>query len=443
MIAEPLQNPLEGRPVRAFQLVVVGTVMLALALDGLDYQLLALVSPLILDEWDVTRADFGPAMAAALFGMAIGAAAGGWVGDRVGRLRSLVAATLLFGAVTMLVSRADTLAELAALRVLGGIGFGAAGPNAIALASEWVPARLRTYVVALLAIGTPLGGMLAALLVPALLPAAGWRGIFLLFGAVATAFALAMATALRESPSWLAAHGRLDASRGAARRIVPDGLANTAESGPAPRLFAREFLRLNVGIGLGFAALTAIVYGLGAWLPATLTAAGFSLEQALRASLALSASSIAGALAAGYLARAVGSRVLMAASALGTCLGLVALGLLLDAVAGAPGAGARGAVIALTGVVGAIASIGITTLYAMAALLFPPAIRSGGIGLGMTMGRIGGIAMSFAGGALLDFAAGSALVLFGVLAISALLALASAFVVQQHIAPSTRRAAGT
>jgi hypothetical protein len=41
---------------------------------------------------------------------------------------------------------------LAALRVIGGIGFGAAGPNAIALASEWVPLRLRTYVVALLAL---------------------------------------------------------------------------------------------------------------------------------------------------------------------------------------------------------------------------------------------------------------------------------------------------
>jgi AAHS family 4-hydroxybenzoate transporter-like MFS transporter len=75
----------------------------------------------------------------------------------------------------------------------------------------------------------------------------------------------------------------------------------------------------------------------------------------------------------------------------------------------------------------------VTTLYAMAALLYPPEIRSSGIGLGMTMGRIGGIAMSFAGGYLLDFAGGSALALFGVLAACALVATSAGWLVQRHI----------
>jgi AAHS family 4-hydroxybenzoate transporter-like MFS transporter len=437
MAGEPTEQPVDDGPVRPFQLVVVGFVMLALALDGLDYQLLALVAPVILDEWDLNPANFGLAMAAALFGMAIGAAAGGWMGDRVGRLRSLVAATVLFGVVTMLVSRAETVVDLAVLRVIGGIGFGAAGPNALALASEWVPPRLRTRIVALLAIGTPLGGMLAAVLVPVLLPSAGWRGLFALFGSLAALLAVAMIAVLRESPSWLTASGRASAAQPGARRGEGGGRTD-----PRPRLLTRENLRLNVGIGLGFATLTAVIFGLGAWLPATLTAAGFSLAQALRASFALSASSILGALAAGYLTHRTGSRLLLTVGGLGTSLGLIALGLLIDWAAGAPGAAAQRAVVLLAGTVGLTASIGITTLYTMAALLFPPAIRSRGIGLGMTMGRVGGIAMSFSGGYLLAFAGQSALALFGVLAVSALLALASAFLVGRHIAPERASVAG-
>ena len=95
----------------------------------------------------------------------------------------------------------------------------------------------------------------------------------------------------------------------------------------------------------------------------------------------------------------------------------------------------RVALIALAAGVGAAASIGVTTLYAMAALLYPPEIRSGGIGLGMTMGRIGGIAMSFAGGYLLDMAGGSALILFGALSACALTATSAGWLVRRHILP--------
>jgi AAHS family 4-hydroxybenzoate transporter-like MFS transporter len=396
-----------AEPVRTFGLVTLALCMAALVIDGLDYQLLALVAPVIMGEWGVARGDFGAAMAAALFGMAFGAAGGGWLGDRIGRLHALVLAVVVVGAATMAASRAEDVTALAALRVIGGIGFGAAGPNAIALASEWVPLRLRTYVVALLAIGTPAGGMLGAVLLPQMLPGLGWRGVFVVLGMTAVVLGGILLRVLRAPP-----------------RAEP----GTAEAG---RLFSAENLRLNAGVGLSFAALTAVVYGLGAWMPTFLTAAGFTLDEALEASFALNACSILGALAAGWLARARGSRRVMLVSAVATALLLVGFGATLEA---APGA--RTALVALAAGVGAAASIGVTTLYAMAALLYPPAIRSSGIGLGMTMGRIGGIAMSFAGGYLLDFAGGSALALFGVLAACALVATSAGWLVRRHI-PAT------
>jgi AAHS family 4-hydroxybenzoate transporter-like MFS transporter len=246
--------------------------------------------------------------------------------------------------------------------------------------------------------------MLGAAVLPPMLPGLGWRGIFATFGLAAVALGIVLLLALREPP--------------AAERAA----------GETRRLFSRANARLNLGVGLSFAALIAVVYGLGAWMPTFLTAAGFTLDQALDASLALNACSIIGALAAGWLAGALGSRRTMLASAVLTAALLVGFGATLEA---APGA--RSAIIALAAGVGAAASVGVTTLYAMTALLYPPPIRASGIGLGMTMGRIGGIAMSFAGGYLLDFAGGSALVLFGVLATCALLATSAGWLVRTHI----------
>ena len=59
---------------------------------------------------------------------------------------------------------------MALVRVLGGLGFGAGYPNALALVNDWVPARVRTYVIATLSIGIPLGTTIAAYAVPPLLP---------------------------------------------------------------------------------------------------------------------------------------------------------------------------------------------------------------------------------------------------------------------------------
>jgi AAHS family 4-hydroxybenzoate transporter-like MFS transporter len=204
---------------------------------------------------------------------------------------------------------------------------------------------------------------------------------------------------------------------------------------PSAHLFSAALARLNLGIGLSFAALTAVVYGLGSWMPSFLTTAGFTLDQALAASFAFNACSIAGALGAGWLARTQGSRRVTLASAWVTAGLLVVFGLTLDAAAGTPSFTTRLALDSLAGAIGAAASIGVATLYSMAALLYPAQVRSSGIGLGMTAGRVGGIAMSFAGGYLLDVAGGSAVILFGVLAACALLATSAGWIVRQHIAP--------
>ena len=118
-------------PMRPFQFLVAGFALTMLVVEGIDLQSLALVTPLILDDWGIDRAVFGSALAAALFGMAFGSIFGGMLGDRIGRLTTLFLARLIFGISTIVAAYTNDVWSMAAVRALGGVGFGAGYPNAL------------------------------------------------------------------------------------------------------------------------------------------------------------------------------------------------------------------------------------------------------------------------------------------------------------------------
>ncbi len=93
-----------------YQKLLLLLVSLAVLLDGFDNQSLGFALPSILQDWGLAKADLAPALAAAQFGMLIGAVGGGAVGDRVGRKIALVASTVLFGVTTLLVESGHDIA---------------------------------------------------------------------------------------------------------------------------------------------------------------------------------------------------------------------------------------------------------------------------------------------------------------------------------------------
>jgi len=433
----------EGR-LRPYQVAILVLITLGLVLDGVDLQVLPLVSPAIVAEWGVDRAEFGWPLSAAIIGMGVGAFFGGGLGDRFGRRNMLFASIAVFGGATVVASFANDIPLMTVLRFLGGLGFGAANPNALALVSEWMPQHLRTHVVALLAIGTPAGTMIGAALVPAMLPAFGWRGTYLIFGAVSLALGCAILALVRESPPFLLARGQGEKAHRHARLAVDGPLELLPErheaepeedAGTAIGVFHPGNLRLNIGIAVSFAASTAIVYGLSGWSPLMLKGVGFADDQLTNANFALGLVSVIGALLAGPVDRHFGSRRTMAVCAGITCASIVALGLVIEGIGAAPSAAERWAVYSLVGVAGGVASIGIATIYAMMTLGYPLSCRSSGIGFGMMMGRMGGVGMSLAGGYLLDLGGRSVMPFFAVLAVCALVVSSSAWIVDRHIRP--------
>ena len=70
---------------------------LSIVLDGFDGQLIGYATPVIIQEWGVSREDFVPVVPAGLIGMGFGSALAGYVCDRFGRRPAIIGSVLLFG----------------------------------------------------------------------------------------------------------------------------------------------------------------------------------------------------------------------------------------------------------------------------------------------------------------------------------------------------------
>jgi MFS transporter, AAHS family, 4-hydroxybenzoate transporter len=191
-----------------FQVAAFAVLCATLVLDGYDVQVLGYAAPAIIEEWGIPKTDLAPVFGTGLFGLFLGSMLGGMAADRWGRRPVLLMATALFGAFTLLAAQAGSLRELLVLRLLSGVGLGAIMPNATALTGEYSPRRRRVATMMLVTNGFLVGAMLAGFLAAWLIPAHGWRALFLVGGVVPLALLVPMAVLLPESLQFLALRGR-------------------------------------------------------------------------------------------------------------------------------------------------------------------------------------------------------------------------------------------
>ncbi len=391
-----------------YQKWLVFLTALTIVFDGFDNQLLGVALPTIMKEWGVTRGAFAPVVSLGYLGMMIGGTAAGVAGDRFGRRTALLACMLIFGVTTMAVAAIDSVAWLAALRLLAGIGLGGAMPNAAALVAEYVPRRQRPFAVTLAIVCVPVGAALAGVAAIAALPAVGWRGMFVIGGLVPIVGAAALFTVLPESPRYLARRphrwpelARLLRRMGHAvdpRASFTDATETTMQSAALRTIFGRE-LRVDTFAlwGAFFSCLLAVYLGFS-WLPTILTVAGLSPAVASTGMTAFNLGGVVGALIGGRLLTHYGSRTTMLTMAVGAVL--CAFGMSTMTIDRQSSVTAIIVMLTLTG--GLINAVQ-TTMYALAAHVYPTAIRAGGVGTAVAFGRSGAILTGYAGPWALEF----------------------------------------
>lgn len=439
-MATSFSEAISRAPLRTFSVITFAICMLVLVCDGMDAQLLGIVAPNVIGDFGTDRATFGWAMSAALVGFGLGSWGGGWLGDTVGRRWSLALATVVFSLATIGASTADDVWQMAAWRLVSGLGFGSAYANAITLAGEWLPDRWRSVGVTTLSVGTPAGGFVIAALAPTLDTAFGWRGSFVLVGAGTFLVVVLIVAFLRESPSFLLARGKGEAAHAAARKVLDGPVELVSESHRSEAggggVFAEGNLRLNLGVGIAFAAAALNAYAMLSWATTFLTAKGFSFEQASYAVSVGGLTSVVSSIAAGLLVQRFGSRVVFLTISASLLVTLVAFAFVLEGLGGTPSANNFLLVVVLYGLAAAIFSAGIASLYALMTHAYPPSCRSAGIGFGIFVGRVGAIAATGLGGWLIDLGEGSLVPFFAVLCVGAVLVSAAAFIVDRPVPPA-------
>jgi MFS transporter, AAHS family, 4-hydroxybenzoate transporter len=409
---------------------------LAIVFDGVDNQLIGIAVPSLMKDWSLARGAFAPILASGMIGMMLGGAIAGIIGDRIGRKFALIGSVLVFGLLTTSVAIADNLWTLGVLRFLAGLGLGGALPNAAALASEYVPRRHRPFAVTLTIVCVPLGGMLAALLGGRVLPVLGWRWLFAIGGVLPLAAAVVLMRYLPESPRYLARYPeRWPELAGVLRRIGHDVLPDATFVDPGEKpgsrasvgaLLTTDLRRDTLALCGAFFSCLLAVYTAFNWVPSVLAGAGLGLAVASNGLAAFNLGGVAGAICGGLVIARYGSRPTMlgmSAGAIAGALGLAALPIvaLSDAFP----------IIALLGITGGLINAVQTTMYALAAHVYPTSVRATGVGTAVAVGRSGGVLSTYAGAWALELGGSGAF--FGLMAAAMTLVLGCLAAVRRHI----------
>jgi AAHS family 4-hydroxybenzoate transporter-like MFS transporter len=422
----------DRQPVGAFQIRVLLVCAAVLFIDGFDTQAIGYVAPAVAQEWKLARGSLGPVFSAGLLGLMIGALIFGPLADKTGRRRIILASTAVFGIGTLLTVFATDTTWLIALRVLTGLGLGGAMPNAVALTSEFSPHRRRATLVMMMFAGFSIGAALGGLLAAALIPAFGWRSVFLVGGVAPLLFLPFLFKALPESIRFLAMSGGRDREvAGQLQQIAPGATFadNTKFVVPEPKLpglpvahlFAEGRGPVTLLLWIVFFMSLLDLYLLSNWLPTVLNDLGVSVSAAAAIGAMLQVGGVVGTFTLGnfidrFSFRALSLTYLAAAFAI-AAIGIAShsIGLVTIAIF------ASGFCV----VGGQIASNALTATF------YPTAIRSTGVGWALGIGRIGSIVGPLVGGLMLARDVGVQ-PLFAAAAVPALVAAAAAFMLARR-----------
>jgi len=183
------------------------------------------------EEFNASSLGLGLAVSLALIGSAVGAFVVGPLADRIGRIRCMVIAAILFAISSIGSGAPFGLADFIFWRLLGGIGVGAASVIAPAYIAECSPAEMRGRLGSLQQLAIVVGIFAALLGNYAIAQAAGsasapfwfgweaWRWMFWSEAPAAIMYGV-FALLIPESPRYLVAQGRHAEARVVLARMV-------------------------------------------------------------------------------------------------------------------------------------------------------------------------------------------------------------------------------
>ncbi|MFV9460036.1 MFS transporter [Rhodococcus sp. NM-2] len=393
---------IDARPVGRFHHLLLALAGAVMFLDGFDTQAISFAAPAIAREWRLPVSSLGPIFSAAIVGLMVGYLCLAPLAHRFGHRRTILVCTAMFGILTLLCALTASPIQLIALRFLTGAGLGAAIPSLVALTSEFAPARRRSSFVVFIYCWYAFGFVAAGVISGFIIPMWGWRAMFVVGGTAPLVLLVLLLRHLPESPRYLLLRGAHARAHTTLRRLYPNLPINvivttdapdsgqTAEPAKRKASVALDLVRgrwfLNtVLLWLAFGANLATFYAIQSWLPTIVGSLGESSRVVIASTVLTTIGGIVAALLIGpAMDRTSPFRTLGVVYLLGS--GFVALfGLVI-------GGGNTWALLGSAFLTGTCVTGGQMSVIALATVLYPPDMRSTGVGWALGVGRLGGIA---------------------------------------------------
>ena len=372
------------------------------ALDGFDVLSISFASPGIARDWGIDKATLGWVLSMELFGMAAGSLLLGGVADKVGR-RPTILGCLIAMAVGMFgAAHSRGVADLLPWRLLTGLGIGGTLAAINAAAAELSSRRWRSFAMALMVIGYPLGGVIGGLMVQRLLASGGWRSVFVAGGWATAAFLPLVWWLVPESVAFLDRRRAPGALEQINRILARFGHAAASTlSAPHPQgerrsladIFKPALLATTVLVTFAYFAHITSFYFIVKWVPKIVVDMGFAPQAAAGVLTWVSLGGAIGGAIFGLIATRIGLRPLTVITLLAGSLMIAWFG------RGAPDLDSLKSTLAVTGL---FTNAAIAGFYLLFARVFPTHVRATGTGFAIGVGRGGAVLAPIMAGYLLN-----------------------------------------
>jgi MFS family permease len=184
-------------------------------------------------DFDLNKTQIGLVFSAFAYPYLLIQIVGGWISDRFGARRTLIACGLIWATATAITGFASGLASLLVARVLLGFGEGATFPAATCAMSRWVVKEQRGFAQGFTHAAARIGNAAAPAVVVAIMASYGWRASFFVCALLSFAWVGLWAATFTEYPK--------DHPRASALELsnLPPPRASEAKAVPWSRLIAR------------------------------------------------------------------------------------------------------------------------------------------------------------------------------------------------------------
>ncbi len=404
-----VQEVLDKHPLSFFQYRTIFLAFFIVMYVGYTSAEMGFIGSALATDLHVSPAQLNPTMVASLIGLAIGSFMAGPLADKLGRKNVLLAAVALFGVFSVLASQMDSVMSIAAMRLVVGLGLGAAMPIAVTLVSEYSPTKLRSFLVAVMFCGFTAGSAGVGFVASALLPDYGWQGVLSVGGWVALVTLIPLIILLPESAKYLAEKNKsTDKIRSYLNKIgsVPATVehftsdhnvaakpANAQKTSAMSKLFNAELGTGTVMLWVIFFMTMAYIGVYTNWLPMMFGLLGYEQAQSATLAALFQIGGTVGALIIGMLMDRVSPYKALGVSLLVGTVFTAAMAFYNSSYA---------AIFLGFLIIGVTISGGMVGFNALAAAFYPTSARATGVSWALGVGRFGSISGSLIGGYLLD-----------------------------------------